>query len=165
MPATYEPIATVTTTTGQTSISFTSIPGTYTDLRIIACGTGTGNGSSWTIRFNSDSGSNYSITAIYGNGSSATSATESNRTSMTFWGNWSNTSYLYPSMATADIFSYTSAVNKSVLMNEYTDKDGSGTALSSVGLWRSTSTITSISISGVTFAVGATATLYGILKA
>jgi hypothetical protein len=54
------------------------------------------------------------------------------------------------------------------LLTGGTDNNGSGGVTRSVGLWRSTSAITSISLfidGTTTFSTGTTATLYGILKA
>jgi hypothetical protein len=70
-------------------------------------------------------------------------------------------------MVTYDIFSYAGSTFKTLLMTTSGDQNGSGWVERIVGLYRSTSAITSISIdaSASTFAVGSTATLYGILKA
>jgi hypothetical protein len=80
-PSSYESIATVTVGSGgATSIEFTSIPATYTHLQIryIARRTGTGSGSAtdW-LRFNSDTGSNYTWHYLYGTSGSVVSG-ESN---------------------------------------------------------------------------------------
>jgi hypothetical protein len=75
----------------------------------------------------------------------------------------------YATLIEADIFSYAGSTNKTVLNKVATDKNGSGGVEYNVGLWRSTSAITSISLtleaSAQDFPVGTTATLYGILKA
>lgn len=73
-PGSFVSIATITAAGGETSLSFTSIPGTYASLQIRALvrtlraldGT-----DSMLIRFNSDSGTNYSTHQLYGNGTSA----------------------------------------------------------------------------------------------
>ena len=73
----YESIATVTVGSGgSSSVTFSSIPSTYQHLqiRLISRDTGTGTGQAplW-LRFNSDSGSNYSWHRIYGNGTTSSS--------------------------------------------------------------------------------------------
>ena len=71
----YDSIATVTVGSGgASSVSFTSIPSTYTHLQIrgIARSTNAGTGLNLiNYRFNSDSGSVYSGHSLYGTGSSA----------------------------------------------------------------------------------------------
>ena len=74
----YESIATVTVGSGGTStISFTSISGNYKHLQIRAIARSNRNSSDgdfYSLRFNSDSGANYSAGhQLYGNGTSATS--------------------------------------------------------------------------------------------
>jgi hypothetical protein len=66
MAKTYEKIAT-TTSSGGSSISFTSIPATYTDLVLIFVGT-TGGGVG-SLQYNGDTGTNYSVAIMWGNGS------------------------------------------------------------------------------------------------
>jgi len=55
MPKTYEPIATTTLGSNQTTITFSSIPSTYTDL-VIVSNMGTTTASYPFIRFNGDTG-------------------------------------------------------------------------------------------------------------
>ncbi len=167
MPATYEPIATTTLGSAASSITFSSIPGTYTDLRVVFVGTTTLAGETLYYRFNSDSGTNYSITQLYGTGSSAASRnlTSATQLSTTFAYSLQDTN---PQMITFDVFSYAGSTNKTTLGNHAGDNNGAGGVDLTVGLWRSTSAITSIYMfasGGTTFKSGTTATLYGILKA
>jgi hypothetical protein len=101
---------------------------------------------------------------LTGNGSSASS---NQSTSNTYIGlfpctNAANTFAL----KTVDIFSYAGSTYKTCLVENSGDENGSGSVDRQVGLWRSTSAITSITIvnaGGANFQVGTTATLYGIL--
>ena len=69
MAITYTPIASITVGTAVPSVTFSSIPQTYTDLILIY------NGSSGIVnlpvRFNGDSGNNYSYVRGFGDGSSS----------------------------------------------------------------------------------------------
>lgn len=163
MPATYEPIATVSVTVAAASITFSSIPSTYTDLRFVWVGTATSNGAEFYIRFNSDSGTNYSQTGIYGNGASAASGsvTSASQVKGTLGGGVSST---IPHFYTCDVFSYAGSTNKTCLIESSEDRNGSGFVERNVGLWRSTSAINTITIlpNTLTWAAGTTATLYGI---
>ena len=78
MPAgpTYEPIATTTLTATNSTVTFSSIPSTYTDLVLIVNSLGTG--SYYSIQVNGDTATNYSRTRINGNGITVTSARDSN---------------------------------------------------------------------------------------
>ena len=78
-PSSYESIATATGTGSSATITFSSIPSTYEHLQIRFTGKGTGSAEVDTsIRFNSDTGSNYAWHQVYGYG---TSAAASNGTS------------------------------------------------------------------------------------
>jgi len=79
--STYTPIATTTLGSSQTSVSFSSFSG-YTDLRLIAMFLPTGSGAAVNLQVNSDTGSNYSWTAVYGTGSAAVSSRTSNFANM-----------------------------------------------------------------------------------
>jgi hypothetical protein len=164
MATTYEKIATTTLGSAAADITFTSIPATYTDLRIVWLGTATGGGVDFYLRFNSDTGTNYSGTYLYGDGSSAGSqrVTSENAARLSF-----GLSSTIPTTTQIDIFSYTGSTFKTLLSAFSNDFNGSGETRRSVHLWRSTSAVTSITLSpsSSTFASGTTATLYGILKA
>ncbi len=62
MPATYEPLATTTLGSAASSVTFSSISGSYTDLVVVFSGTAGGGNSNLILTFNSDTGSNYSWT-------------------------------------------------------------------------------------------------------
>jgi hypothetical protein len=163
MPATYEKIATTTLGSSGT-ITFNSIPASWTDLRLVIVPIGaTGDLS---VVFNSDTGSNYSLTLIAGTGTSAVSDRYVSQTRLVLTG-WNTMSSTVPDMRTADIFSYAGSTYKTVLTTETVDRNGSGSTARGVGLWQSTSAITSIALSatGTAFQSGTIATLYGILKA
>ena len=165
MPTTYEKIATTTLSSAATDITFSSISSAYTDLRLVFVGVGSSAGDIPAIRFNSDTATNYSRTYLTGNGTAASSnrTTSSNRIACGDAGD----STTIPSFNTVDIFSYTGSTYKTALIESSEDQNGSGKVTRTVGLWRSTSAITSITVFNPSYNLGAgyTATLYGILKA
>jgi hypothetical protein len=67
----YESIQTINVTTPVTSVTFTSIPSTYTHLQIRMTTKDNTGLASQSIRINSDSGSNYAWHRFYGEGSTA----------------------------------------------------------------------------------------------
>jgi len=163
MAITYEPIATQTLASAAATITFSSIPATYTDLRIVWVGTETAANQPY-YRFNGDTASNYSQTELRGNGASATAARDTNSVAIFALNNYSTT---IPALGTLDVFSYTGSAYKTCLYTTSLDQNGSGYATRCVAAWRSTSTITSIVIGdlGTTLKAGTTATLYGIKNA
>ena len=158
--ATYEPIATQTLSTTAASVTFSSIPSTYTDLVVIlqpltTLGTGA------LTQFNNDTSSNYSNTVIYGDGSTAASYRRTSQTAINDI-NARNAD----AMAILNIMNYANTTTyKSVIFRSNTI---AGSELNAtVGLWRSTSAISTITFStgGTTYRAGATFTLYGIAAA
>jgi hypothetical protein len=166
--ATYEPIATQTLASAAASITFSSIAATYTDLRLVLSNVLDDFGSDTVcIRFNSDTATNYSTTRLGGQGTAASSARTTSAAQITL-GALVITSTTIPIFFTADIFSYAGSTYKTMLGTSSGDKNGSGAVDNTVGLWRSTSAITSVTaliLSGNKFAIGTTATLYGIKAA
>jgi hypothetical protein len=164
MPDTSTEVAIATTTLGTAaaSITFSSISSAYTDLRIVFVGTGTAS-SNCQIRFNSDSTSTYSQTALYGTGAAAGSSRNSD--TAFYFTYYTNLSTTIPTLRTMDIFSYAGSTYKTCLTTENSDLNGSGSVVRTAGLWPVTSAITSILLlnPSSTFAAGTTATLYGIL--
>jgi hypothetical protein len=166
MPATYEPIATTTLGSAVNSITFSSIPATYTDLKFVVVGTvNDATGRVAIIQFNSDTSSNYSFTRLTADGSSASSGNGS--ATYIAAGNWYTFQSSPPSMFDMDLFSYAGSTFKTTLHSVTNDKNGSGYVEKQVSLWRSTAAINTIliSVQAKLFDVGTTATLYGIKNA
>jgi len=168
MPATYEKIASTTLGSASSTITFSSIAGTYTDLRLVCVYTTASFGIFTRVRFNADNGGNYSDIYIIGDGSTASSARDTGSPSFIGFGAYPNgiSSGQY-NLVEADIFSYAGSTFKSCLISSSLDKNGSGDVQRLFGQWRNTAAITEITIStnGGTMSAGSTATLYGILKA
>jgi hypothetical protein len=164
MPATYEPIATTTLGSAAANITFSTIPATYTDLRIVLVGTTTVADAIF-LRYNGDTGTNYSRTVLQGDGTTAASSRQTGENLIYL--TRTNLDTTLPQLFEIDIFSYAGATNKTCLVASSQDKNGSGLVVREVGLWRNTSAINEVSLNSFssTFKVGTTATLYGILKA
>ena len=168
MPTTYEPIAATTLGSTASSITFSSIPASYTDLRLVLAVASTSTGAAIRFYLNNDQpfNSTYSYTYLAANG---TSTTSNNSTSdgKILLNSVSNTSASNPSLYTVDIFSYTGSTNKTVLGTTSQDYNGFGTVEQVVGLWRNTTAINRIdlSVNTGTFSINTTATLYGIKNA
>jgi len=165
MAITYEPIANITLTDASSSIVFGSIPNTWTDLRLVIVGKYTSASGNTRIVFNSDTSSLYSSTRIAGDGTGVGSDRLTAQANLRL--NFDGNSTTIPDLLTVDIFSYAGSTFKTSLITSSEDKNGSGSVIRTVGLYRSTSAISSIqiSLSSSTMAAGTTATLYGILKA
>lgn len=160
MPSTYTPIATTTLGSTASSVTFSSISGAYTDLRIVYATTASGDAGNY-LRFNSDSGSNYSRTNLYGNGSAAGSDRLTNQTGI--YGPFTMSSAITSN--TIDIMNYSNSTTyKTALVRAGA---ANNSTLATVGLWRNTSAITSILITcdGANFVAGSTFTLYGVKSA
>ncbi len=167
----YESIATVTVGSGgSATITFSSIPSTYTHLQIrgIARDARAANEDSISIRYNNDSGNNYmGYHEIYGNGSTAAA----------FAGNTSTDKMLADRIAgnnaTASVFG---AIIFDILdyanTNKYktqrflagVDRNGAGAIVFGSGLWMSTSAINEINLAGANgnFSQYTQFALYGI---
>ena len=135
---------------GASSIEFTSIPQTYTDLRIVLSarslqGNIYGGG---VLQFNSDTGSNYKWRRLRADGSATASDNSTSATSITNWD-------VAGANATASVFgtvifdipNYTSADQKSVSLEYVGENNATEAHMGMVaGLWTSTSAITSLSL-------------------
>jgi len=172
MPMTYEPIATTTLSSAQGSVTFSSISGNYTDLVLITVTTGdrASNVDSLAIRFNSDTGSNYSYTYMAGEvNTGAISGRASNQTNI-WCGNFTSNNIDNPSSVIIQIQNYSNTTtNKTTLSRGNPMAGGGYTAVNAnVGLWRNTAAITSVTVrseTGNNFKSGSTFTLYGIKAA
>ena len=169
MAVTYEPIATTTLSSAASSITFSSIAASWTDLRIVIPffkETATSQ-TSVRVQFNSDTSSAYSYTYAYGD-SGGPGTGRSNNNNYIYANFSTDATSTSPCLTTLDILSYTSSKNKTILCTGSGNKSGStGAVERTIGLWRSTNAITSVKLESQigNFAIGTTATLYGILKA
>jgi hypothetical protein len=163
MPVTYEPIATFSPS-GTTTVTFSSIPSTYTDLRLVATII-QGSASNVFIRFNGDTGANYAWNLIGTSNGSVSVRNIENNTNLTLTDRI-NTNTTATSQE-VNIFSYAGSTFKSMLLLQRAFIPVSiGGTVRSVGLWRSSSAINSITFfSGVNFNAGTMVTLYGIKAA
>lgn len=175
MADTFVKIASVTVGAGgASSIDFTSIPSTYTDLCVkLSLRTNKSSGSSDSVflRMNGDTGStSYKYRYLYGSGSStASGANGGSGDQWSYLGDANITSSTSNTFSSADVYipNYAGSNQKSV-SNDIVMENNSTTAYATLAanLWTSTSAITSLSfITTSQFVQYSTATLYGILKA
>lgn len=154
---TYVAIRTTVVGTATNEVTFASLPTNYTDLRIVVSGTAA-TSSYCTVRFNGDTGNNYSNTETVGDGSTATSYTNTGNP----YG-YSGSIYTTQTINTIEILNYrNSTTNKTYLHNTFNASAG---IKMSAALWRNTAAITSITIGtggAVNFNVGTSFTVYGI---
>ena len=161
MPSTYEPIATTTLGSAVASVTFSSISGAYTDLVFVGAFANSANTDLY-MRFNGVT-SGYSVTQVYGDGSTAGSL----RYTAT------NTFVLDPGASglgtgqaniIANIQNYS---NTTTYKNVLARVNAAGVVTGAVvGLFPSTSAITSVNLyADQNFAIGSTFTLYGIKAA
>ena len=166
MAATYEPIASTTLGSDSATVTFSGIPADWTDL-ILICETGSNNAGTGThnvnLQLNSDSGTNYSHTALRGDGSSAVSFRTSDSSTPIIGDTTQADASPNKSVVVAQFMSYASTdVYKTILFSSAATR-----VLRGATLWRSTSAISSISItlSGTSHRSGSTFSLYGIQAA
>jgi hypothetical protein len=155
--STYTPIASQTLGSAAASVTFSSIPQGYTDL-VIVQSSQTSAGGYTRITFNSDTGSNYSNTQVYGSGTTAGTSRTSSLSYM-------QTGYNTASVQVGHIYQIMNYSNSTTYKTALTRwNDTSDTVGASVGLWRSTSAINSITLTqgSGNYNSGSTFSLYGI---
>jgi hypothetical protein len=166
MPAgnTYVAIAEQTLGSAAASVTFSSIPGTYTDL-ILVCSLGASNAAQdFKIQFNGDTATNYSVTLMRGTGASAISNRESN-IAYIYLDYTGVTQNVVQSQYNVNIMNYANTTTYKTILSRRSDVGYSTEA--GVGLWRNTAAITSIVV-GMTagnLITGSTFSLYGIASA
>jgi hypothetical protein len=160
----YESIQTVSVGAGGTaSISFTSIPSTYKHLQIrgiLKGNNGLSTDDTAILRFNSDTATNYSYHTIYANGGASVNA-NLNGATVSFINTYGIPSSGFTSTFSSTILDILNYANtsfyKTVRWINGFDSNGNSNSIDYTGgNWRSTSAITSITISPTS---GATAWL------
>jgi hypothetical protein len=164
--ATYSLIASYTVTgSAVANYTFSSIPQTFTDLLLVSFArtTDAGSGNDLKGNFNSDTGTNYSNTQMYGNGTTAVSTRDANFSYVKI-GLTSGSSIASGIFAngTAHILDY---ANTTTYKTCLTRRDlAVSYTVATVNLWRNTAAITSLTIAAQVgnMDIGTTLKLYGI---
>jgi hypothetical protein len=168
-------IADVTVGSPQSSVTFSSIPSGYTDLKIVVSARNTESDSAGGLFYVNFNGSSANLSSrvlyAYGSGSGSLSSTAASA----IFGYITSSGSTASTFGNAEIYipNYTSSNNKSVsvdAVNENNATDGRQDIVA--GLWSSSSAITSITIYSArisdgsasgNFVANSTFTLYGIL--
>jgi hypothetical protein len=170
MASTYEPIATYTVSGSSTSeIQFASIPSSFTDLVIVG-NLGSTNGYP-SARFNSDTGSNYSVTNLSGDGTGTTADRGTNRSVADISFEVVTDTTGVKTNYICHIMNYSNTTTYKTMLSRV-NTASNGTSMT-VGLWRSTAAISNIKLyssagNGANLYIvtaGSTFTLYGIKAA
>ncbi len=168
---TYTPIARTTLSAAASTVTFSSISGSYTDLVLISQAGSTAGNNNLAARLNSDTGSNYSITFLQGTGAAAASNRASNESRITL-GEKGDLDSTLGSVNIAHFMNYSNTTTYKTILSR-ANNVGSSTSSpygvsAVVNMWRNTAAITSIELfaaTGTTFITGSTFTLYGIAAA
>jgi hypothetical protein len=160
-----ELIEQITLGSATSTVSITAIPDGFTDLLLLCSIRTNRTGASGFIRpFINSSTSNQTVRRLFGNGSSASSTTETNN-----WG------FIVPSANnTANTFgntsiympNYRSSANKSFSIDSVEENNATASnQVITAGIWTDTNAITSIQIvdPDSTMAIGSSFSLFGIL--
>jgi hypothetical protein len=164
LPSTYIPIATQTLTAAVASVTFSNIPNTYTDLVVIINAGGSVN-TNISMRFNGDSASNYSITAIAGDGT-ASSNRRTSQTAMRLDENAYTGTTLAASNLIVSIMNYANTTTYKTVLSRSNNAAVGTSAI--VGLWYATAAaINQVAINSVSgnWITGSSFTIYGIKAA
>ena len=170
MAVTYDKIATTTLSSASSTVTFSSITNSYTDLVLIMNLGASTAGAGVYIRLNTDtspSGTNYSVTNMVGTGSTTVGNHAANYSAVLpawYIGVGATINFINK----VDFMNYSSTtMNKTVIARagRVTTETDPGT-VATISLWRNTSAINSIQITcSSNMITGSTFTLYGILKA
>jgi hypothetical protein len=115
------------------------------------------------MNFNGDTAGNYSLTRIYGNGSTAVSdriGTNLTGIDVSYTGSGDGNNVII------NVMNYSNSTTNKTSLNRWNTAGSTGYVGANVSLWRNTAAITSITFSNsVNFSVGSTFSLYGIANA
>lgn len=172
MANTYKLIASNTLSSSAASVTFSSIPNTYTDLVLKGSVRSDESGSLESLiyfEFNSNTATNYSVTVLRGSGFGADSFRFTNQNYIR------STSGANATTSTANTFtnfelyvpSYTVSQNKPVFNFSAMETNATEAYIvATAGLWRNTAAVSSVKIgfgnAGVNFVSGSSFFLYGI---
>jgi hypothetical protein len=161
------------TPSGSGTVSFTSIPGTYTHLKVIGLGRSSNAGTAAdpvAVQFNSDTGANCDRSYMGGSGATTFSGSSTSETSCIF-GEVPQTSTHpnWPGTFEAIIPMYAGTTFYKQVQTLYAMTKGAAASLSPANvinfqsIWKNTAAITRMDIFGPNWVSGSTIILYGIV--
>lgn len=172
MPLTYQLIGSTTLSASALTVTFSSIPATFTDLvlrasyRIDAAGA---YGNNPHLVLNSDTSGNYSGVFMQGNGTTASASTSNGSSNLEMQsadsaGNTANTFTIQE----VNFYNYTYSGGKSISQFKSSENDSAGNEMHVyASYWAGTAAISTIvaDVTGsINFVTGSTFWLYGIKK-
>jgi hypothetical protein len=164
---TYVALYTTTLASPAASIVFNSISQNYTDLVLVSRIIGGTGGNDCLVRLNSDTGTNYSNTVLYGSGSS--NALSTRGVNVTYLaGNITSIETGEVNNMVMSFNNYSNTVTHKTCLTRHNSTHSGKYVTASAGLWRNTNAITSIEINtnnNGTWAAGTSISLYGIVAA
>ena len=166
IPTSFESIATATGTGSSSTITFSSIPSTYASLQLRINGVANADTDQTAeITFNSDSGNNYTLHRLTGNGSSASAFGFTASSGNKPYG-WAYGGGTIPGVSIIDIHDYASTTrNKTIRILSGWDNNSSGRIELQSSVWLNTNAISSITITNGNarnWTTSAVFSLYGI---
>lgn len=157
MPAAMKPLANLTLGSSATTVTFSSIVGSYRDLHLVVQGSTT-SAQNITLQFNNDTGSNYSIVYLAGGpGTKVSGSVNTTYIYANYYANWDTTQ---ASLIT-NIMDYSATdKHKTLLIRGHSTSTYTETI---AGRWASTAAITTLKVSASTnFSSGTSFALYGV---
>jgi hypothetical protein len=172
-PSDFESIATVTASSGATSLTFSSIPSTYKHLEIRGIARDTialDGGVGIKMRFNGDSGANYVRHSLRGDGTNAVTGANTGFNELAFVGGSIGDSSTASAFGASviSIFDYASTVKNKTIRGLSGSEANTSSAnfyiVLNSGLWLNTAAITSITLlpGQTAFVAGSKFGLFGI---
>ena len=157
---------------GASTIDFTAIPQTFTDIYVLfsvrSSATGIGPYDNIGVRLNGDTSASYTTRALLGEGSGTPSSLGYSSTQVFGWSNAGDATANAFGNGSIYIANYAGSTTKSVLLDSVGETIGTNSPLDiTSGLWSGTAAITSLTLrpQNGSFVQYSTASLYGITKA
>ena len=171
MANTFELIASSTLASAASTIDFTSIPSTYTDLCLKASLRSSDAAAfvNYTLKFNASGGTAYSVRVLYGSGSAATSASSSGAAAGDY-GFQDGAGATASTFANVEIYipNYAGSAYKSWSTDQVQENNATAAYAGLLaGLWSNTAAINQVTLtsSAGNFVTNSTAYLYGVKNA
>lgn len=157
MATAWTPLANLTLSGSASTVTFSSISGSYRDLVLVISATNTVGNVGLRARLNSDTGTNYGFVLMDGNGSSAASTNNTNQTELQIGAN-----RLAVGSTIVHLLDYSATDKHKTTLTRTDFTDASTTTFAH--RWASTAAVTTILLypSSNQFATGSTFALYGV---